>query len=316
MRSGARTRLRGADLSTRALRDAIARDSTIVRGYGLSKTGATFQWRNLPFQNAGIGKRSAVMILRKILQYSRDKASTASSHNGNEDLEHFRGYAICTLPRSGSNWLSQVLTSTDALGRPLEYFNTEGRRQLTDPSYPVEPEQQIRQILTRGATGNGIYGVKIFPQQLTNIGRQVKWSRQLPALKLVRWTRKDILGQALSRHRALQTRQWRAEQAAQALPVYDGAKILASLTWVARQNARWDVFFARTAPPSLTLCYEDVVNDPQGVVDTFADLLGLETRPTIDRDAIAIQVQRDDTTAAWRERFQAEYADIDYIDDL
>ncbi|MGP8122502.1 MAG: Stf0 family sulfotransferase [Xanthobacteraceae bacterium] len=34
-----------------------------------------------------------------------------------------RGYAICTMPRSGSNFLCQLLASSGCLGRPLEYFN-------------------------------------------------------------------------------------------------------------------------------------------------------------------------------------------------
>jgi LPS sulfotransferase NodH len=51
-----------------------------------------------------------------------------------------KGYAICATPRSGSNFLSQLLESTGRLGRPLEYFNGPARRELTWPDYPEAAE--------------------------------------------------------------------------------------------------------------------------------------------------------------------------------
>ena len=53
-----------------------------------------------------------------------------------------RGYAICTAPRSGSNFLCQLLAGTGLLGRPLEYFNGPGRRYFDDPSYPDDPARR------------------------------------------------------------------------------------------------------------------------------------------------------------------------------
>lgn len=50
-----------------------------------------------------------------------------------------RGFAICTAPRSGSNFLSQLVASTGQLGRPREYFNGPGAIST------------IRTILTTGA---------------------------------------------------------------------------------------------------------------------------------------------------------------------
>jgi hypothetical protein len=49
-----------------------------------------------------------------------------------------RGYMICATSRTGSNYLCQLLASTQVLGNPLEYFNTNGRRRREDPKCPVE----------------------------------------------------------------------------------------------------------------------------------------------------------------------------------
>src|SRR5882724_11277758 len=125
-----------------------------------------------------------------------------------------RGYAICTAPRAGSNWLCQLLTSTGVLGRPLEYFNGIARRQLNDPSYPDDPGEQVARILTMGRTPNGVYGLKMFASQFREVAGSVKLSRELPNLRFIVLRRRDVLGQAISWTRSLQTNQWRSTQSA------------------------------------------------------------------------------------------------------
>src|SRR5262245_10046452 len=118
-----------------------------------------------------------------------------------------RGYAICTAPRAGSNWLCQLLASTGVLGRPLEYFNASARRQLDDPTYPDDPRGQVARILTMGRTPNGVYGVKLFASQFRAVAGSVRLSRELPGLRFVYLRRRDVLGQAISWVRGLQTNQ-------------------------------------------------------------------------------------------------------------
>src|SRR5947209_10247439 len=87
-----------------------------------------------------------------------------------------RGYAICTQPRSGSNLLCQVLSSTDQLGYPLEYFNGPGRRALGLPDFPDAPELQVKAILRLGMTPNGVYGVKLFASQFAAFSARLRWT--------------------------------------------------------------------------------------------------------------------------------------------
>ena len=97
---------------------------------------------------------------------------------------------------------------------------------------------------------------------------------------------------------------------------YDGQAILAEMRWAALQDARWELFFARNAIAPLRLAYEDALRDPQGAVDAVAALVGLADRPAADPAGIALAVQRDAVTEAWRARFLDEYGDPDVMDDL
>jgi LPS sulfotransferase NodH len=225
-----------------------------------------------------------------------------------------RGYAICTSGRSGSNLLCQYLSSTGMLGNPLEYFNGSGRRLLGYPEYPDDPSQQIEWILTEGATPNGIYGLKIFPAQVEQIEKSIRWTELLPNLKFVLLKRHDILGQALSAVRALQTEQWRASMPARGPAQYDGAQIYERLQITARDYARWDIFFARKAVAPAIIIYEDLLADPQSAVDQVADLFGLRGRARAAGEPIDLKIQRDATTQEWRTRFLAEYRDRNALD--
>lgn len=227
-----------------------------------------------------------------------------------------RGYAICTIPRSGSNFVGQVLASTEMLGRPLEYFNGPGRRHFEDPTYPDDPEQQVGRILSDGATPNGIYALKLFPFQLDAVQDKISWSSMLPQLRFVHLVRRDLLGQAVSWSRAIQTTQYRHNQVPQASPDYDASHILKCLHDIARLNARWEVYFATNGISPLKLVYEDILADPQRGAEDVALLFGLPSPPLVDMTKITLQRQSDDLSDQWRRRFLADAGNRDKISDL
>jgi len=158
----------------------------------------------------------------KIVELFAENGTSAKNLPMDQDRPLLRGFAICTAPRSGSNFLSQLLSSTGELGRPLEYFNGPGRRYFDDPDYPDDRGMQIDRILTMGATSNGIYGLKIFAHQYDWIEGQTQWTSMLPNLRFIFLRRRDMLGQAISWARALQTGQYRHGQTSTGEAEFDG----------------------------------------------------------------------------------------------
>jgi LPS sulfotransferase NodH len=237
-------------------------------------------------------------------------------HPANSQAEKLRGYAICTSARSGSNWLCYLLSSTGHLGNPREYFNCEARRQFDDPSYPAEPAEQFSRILTMGATPNRVYGLKVSPAQHDSISQSCAWTALLPNLKFIRLQRRDILGQALSVARAVQTGQFRSTVPAKAPATYDADLIKESLVATVRDQARWTLFFARTGIVPLPVYYEDVVENSQAVTNRIAGLVGTRQRVVVRPDLVDLKVQRDAMTEEWRARFLREEGGSDVVDQL
>lgn len=220
-----------------------------------------------------------------------------------------RGYLICATSRSGSTYLCRLLASTGLLGNPREYFNTDGRRKRDDPAYPASRRRQLDLIRTVGATSNGIYAVKIIAPQLEEIGGRVDPLRDLPNLAAVRLRRNDVLGQAISLARARQTGQYLASDAARASPSYNANMIRSCLRSVHDQDAIWDALERQRRLIPLAIAYEDVLRNPQQAVDRIAALMGLTVPAPVDQALFAQPIQRDGTSAEWRERFLAETGD-------
>src|SRR5262245_15968954 len=115
------------------------------------------------------------------------------------------GYALCTEPRSGSNYVCWLLDTTGVLGHPTEYFNVQTMRfGLGMRDYPSDPESQLSAITRLGTTSNGVYGLKLFSWQF-DLAKSTNWARRLPSLRFIHLVRLDVLGQAISHVRALQT---------------------------------------------------------------------------------------------------------------
>lgn len=219
-----------------------------------------------------------------------------------------RGYAICTTPRSGSNFLSQLLSSTGVLGRPLEYFNGPARRVLDHPDFPDDPEAQLAAITRLGATPNGVYGFKLFMSQFDQVA-QTRWPCRLPGLAFIYLERRDVLGQAISWARAEQTGQYRSTSSAQGVPTYDPQLIRTRLSMLLVEQARWRDYFAVNAVTPLFLVYEDVLRAPAQAARAVGRLLGLALPPRINLDLVDLAIQRDALSDDWRARFVAAHGD-------
>ncbi|MEI8701083.1 MAG: hypothetical protein EOR99_19070 [Mesorhizobium sp.] len=225
-----------------------------------------------------------------------------------------RGYSICTSPRSGSNFLCQNLSSTGMLGHPLEYFNWRGRRYFDDPNFPEDVVGQVKKILTMGATPNRIYGLKIFAHQYDWISREIDWCDALPSLRFIYLSRRDLLGQAISWAKALQTGQYRSTQPAGQTAAFDAELIQRQLDALVRERARWEMFFARTGVDPLRLEYELIVENPMDAVRQVADMMGVKLQRSPDSSKVAIQKQRDSISLEWADRFRIERGNPNILD--
>lgn len=217
------------------------------------------------------------------------------------------GILICTSPRSGSNHLAGLM-ATAGLGNPLEWFG--GRRVLELPNYPRDPRAQVLRALKDGRSPSGIYAVKLFASQFSQVAKTVDLPASLPGLRYVRLTRRDLLGQAISWARARQTGRFRSTEAAQNSPRYDGAAIAEALEKIMLENLAWDIWLARNGLSFLSLTYEELLANPRASLVKVAHLVDAEiTFESTSGPNSGLEIQRDTVNTEWRERFLSQYSD-------
>jgi len=233
----------------------------------------------------------------------------SQAHQADTDGFGISGYAVCGEPRSGSTYLTRVLASTDVLGRPVEFDAadlTEAAERGPDGALPPKVEK------TR--TPNGVYGLKVFSHQF-DVVTNARWAANLPGLQFIHLDRLDLLGQAISHVRALQTNRYESAGEPQRAPHYDDRAIGRMMMQIAHNQARWRVWFARNGLTVLRLTYEEVVRDPQEAAEAVARHVGILTVPRVDLSRVAMAIQRDALSDLWRQKFLAQRRDLGYLDD-
>lgn len=219
-------------------------------------------------------------------------------------------YVVCTHPRSGSNYLCELLTSTGGMGNPVEYFHEANlQKSGLSSKNPADLEKRFNWVMQNTATDNGVAGVKLFIfdlPQLASAGILKSFSR----FRFVFLQRRDKLSQAISIRKALNTGRLTSAHPASIPPVdYDYNDIRLRIARTVQAERDWQAFFRTNGIAPVHCLYEDLAAAPQVIVDRIAGAIGLPSGAPIDPGKLRLKVQRDATSRAWQDRFLAESAE-------
>lgn len=180
----------------------------------------------------------------------------------------------------------------------------------------------LAHVRRSSATPNGVIGANIMWRQMPGAMQRMRtvrewaslddaaiWKEALPGLnRYVMTYREDVLGQAISWAKALQTQQWtHADKSNGRVPKYDFALIDALYWDILAHNMAWKSWFAQHGIHPLRVKYEDVVADPVGEVTRVLTFLGLELPAGVIPQG-SFRRQRDRTNDDWRRRCEEDFA--------
>jgi LPS sulfotransferase NodH len=230
-----------------------------------------------------------------------------------------KSYIICTTPRSGSNFLCEMLQATEVAGRPDEFFWKLVAPHLLDPKDPIRARACVVWIRYEGTTSNGVFGIK---QMRSNFGEVVTRLAALtaraessppeilaatfPNLRYIWLTRQDKVRQGISWWRALKTERWRStDTAAEAVPepIFDVEAIASLVEEAATADRDWRDFFQNHGIEPLVVSYEELERDPARACHRVLDFLQLPPPPRSLPRTWQHQWQADDLTEDWVRRY-------------
>jgi len=196
---------------------------------------------------------------------------------------------IISPPRTGSSMLCRLLLGA-GIGVPHEYFNEFHIRHLArrfgiaDANNPLalspKAMQEYLQYIFDFRSRNNVFVTKLQHKQYRLFVENKIASALFSGAKLVYLTRKDVLAQAVSWHFAELTGCWNFEQPTQNLQnhkaaFYDFAAISYCLDEILAEQVLWEYFFHKNRLLPLRISYEDLQDDPLGIVREVAEHAGV-----------------------------------------
>ncbi|HKS31900.1 MAG TPA: Stf0 family sulfotransferase [Chthoniobacterales bacterium] len=237
-----------------------------------------------------------------------------------------RCYVVCTIPRSGSNLLTDGLRDTRRAGVPKQFFLPKAESRYAAElgiSRNTDYAEYVRAIVNTKITRNEVFGFKLMSWYLDNFLQRLRGPHNLrngssselelldsafPRLRFVRILRRHKLRQALSTARALQTGLWKVQEgkSIQREPEFDPDLIEQSLREAERQDRIWDDFFARIGITPFEVEYEKLCQDYEATIRAVLNFLKIKLPNGARVGPPVTTRQADEISRVWEERFIAE----------
>jgi trehalose 2-sulfotransferase len=219
-------------------------------------------------------------------------------------------YMICSVPRSGSSLLCELLANTLHAGMPAEYLRPDVIARLKRRWGAAGFDDYLSALVERKTSPNGVFGLKVHRGQYEATLADRDPAGVFPNLRFVEVRRADRLRQAISWVRAQQTGNWSSliGPAEPRPAVFDRAEIERKLTRLEREQAGWEEFFARHAISPHRISYEELAEAPEETVRALLAFLGVELPSGVEIEAPLMQRQTDEVSEGWVARYRAESA--------
>jgi LPS sulfotransferase NodH len=220
-------------------------------------------------------------------------------------------YLICSTPRVGSNLLSSLIYGTRVLGHPREYF-CPIQVSLYGPELcglaRVRNADELHRYLDAVAakfSSQGRFGIKAHLHQLRRaLELGYDFEGRFPD-RFVHITRADVIGQAISHERAVQTGAWTAQVEETRRAEFLPDRIRSTVHSIVAENHAWEALFRRYDVEPYRLSYEALCADFDGELTKLLVYLDVDPStvdvPAAVRSATShFKTQRDAQSEDWR----------------
>lgn len=252
-------------------------------------------------------------------------------------------YLVLATQRSGSTLLVESLRATGCAGEPQEFFQylpstgmapqprewfagveDESILALLDPLQPGTPDTASpvawrEHIRSSGRTPNGVWGGKLMwnqtPLLLQRASQLPDWSGEglLAAIRdvigsepvFVHVYRPDVVSQAVSFWRAVQTQVWRGrpDPERDSRAVYHAGAIAHVVKILRDQENGWHTWFAEEDITLIDVAYPVLWRNLTAIVGSILEALGLDPRLA---PAPVLERQADQRSDEWVDRYREE----------
>lgn len=222
-------------------------------------------------------------------------------------------YTMFFTPRSGSSWVTDVVTRAERIGMPGEFFNPHLMNRIATALNATSLEE-YRNILVRRRMTKGIFGHQITDHQLRAVfGSAEKFVELFPQDKCFWLIREDIVLQGISLFKMQHTKISHAPQASdeerqksEELFVYDAREIKQWINHIRVAETGTEALFETYGLNPFRMSYERNTSlNPRKLVNVMARYLGAPKDPNPKIESVHKKIGTD-ANLAFAERFREE----------
>lgn len=210
---------------------------------------------------------------------------------------------VCFTNRSGSNFLSALLSSSGQFNRAGEILNWPGIKSIAERQSLVS-FQEVFASLARRFQKRGVFFVKAALPHLDLLVRSGVLDHIIERSRFILTERGDKLGQAISFAIANATGSFTSEIEPVSAAVYSREIIERCVAILAAASRDFTSFFGRNGIVPTHVFYERLIADPEGETMQVARELGLPDF-SVDLKKVRLTKQAGAINAEWRERYLA-----------
>ena len=248
--------------------------------------------------------------------------TAAAVPNGEAPVRQPMDFVIVATPRTGSYLLCDGLDDTGIAGVPTEVFNPSATYDLRK-DWSVDTDAGLDEYLAaareHGTTSNGVFGFKILRSQILQFEKLADspgegpdiLDRFFPDAKFINIIRRDRIAQAISRYRALTTKEWwriagvNDDRPSPPSPDFDARAILMCALQLCLQQLSWERYLARRRRSYLIVEYEQLAANYRSEIARVLAYLGLDPTAAQRIPDPRLLAQADEETKRWRELLRA-----------
>lgn len=215
-------------------------------------------------------------------------------------------YVIASSPRSGSQLLGELLTSTGLAGFPNEHFNPWHMGDATNffPDDLLYGPEHIQKLIEKNTTPNGVFGTKAHFLQVINFAGLDGFERLYPApIRYISLRRRDVTRQGISLARAVQTNSYNSDMHPTRDPVYNYYQILQCIREVQVDAKGWETYFQQRGIEPFRIIYEDFVADQENTLRRVFDFLEIPIPENFQMPVSRLKAQADSLSDRWVEKY-------------
>ncbi|NES02318.1 MAG: hypothetical protein F6K22_05385 [Okeania sp. SIO2F4] len=232
-----------------------------------------------------------------------------------------KSYIICSIGRSGSSLLASVLRNLGYCGNPREYFHPNKVTNLMENNDSSALRNYIEEILKKGLTNNGIFGVKMHWEHMRdflrftrkNLGYENKTDLEIindffPNTHFIYIRRENILKQAISTEIAQQTQIWHQEisqnQKKQLKkPNFNPLAIYRIQEGIKRHEGAWQRFFRQNDLDVYEVIYENFCQSIETTTIDIIKFMKIEPLPEPNQIQVSLQKQSSNLNERWEKYY-------------